>query len=322
MVSGGDHPRRAGRGRRGELYVQLARPRGGVQAVQPPDVAGHVVDDVAAVGRRVAHVEAVVVGVPAQVAAVQGGGVDVAGALVVGQEDKAAVDDHRGGELAGELAQHPGEQRVFTASHPQASGGAAAVALPVGRVAALRGQQHRRGLRPSQVVDLAERQAARRSAERHRVRHGALRRRLVDGGDGEHLAVPRPAGDAGPHVAPVGAAGGDAAVRVGGVDLGDAAVTPARPGDRRAVRCEPRVAGLAAVCGQPPGAAAFRGGEPDVIFGDEGEQVIVEVRKAEITRGCHPVILWPSAALTASRGPGRRGRLRRGCGCRSSGCTS
>ena len=293
MVGGGDYPRRAGRGRRGELYVELARPRVGVQAVQPPDVAGHVVDDAAAVGRRVARVEAVVVGVPAQVAAVQGGRVEVAGALVVGQEDEAAADDHRGGELAGELAEHPGEQRVVSAGHPQPAGGAAAVALPVRRVAALPGQQDRRGFRQRQVVDLAEREAPGRGAERHRVRHGALRGRLVDGGDGEHLAVPRPAGDAGPHVAPVGAARRQAAVGVRGVNLGAAAVTPARPGDRGAVRCEPRVAGLAAVGGQPRGAAAVRWCEPDVIFCHEGEQVIIDVRKAEITGGCHAVILRP-----------------------------
>ena len=150
VVGGGDHPRRAGGGRRGELDVQLARLRVGGQAVEPPDVAGHVVDDAGAVGRGVAGVEAVVVGVPAQVAAVEGGRVEVPGALVVGQEDEAVVDDHGGGELAVQLAEHPGEQRVVAAGDPEAAGGAAAVALPVRRVAALPGQQDGRGFRSAQ----------------------------------------------------------------------------------------------------------------------------------------------------------------------------
>src|SRR6202030_3984541 len=203
-------------GRRGELDVQLARPRVGGQAVETPDVARHVVDDAVAVGRRVACVEAVVVGVPAQVAAVEGGRVEVARALVVGQEDDAVIDDHGGGELAVEIAEHAGEQRVFGARDPQPAGGAAAVALPVRRVAALRGQQDGRGGGQRQVVDLAERQAAVRRVERHRVGHGALGGRLVGGGDRQDLGVPGPAGDAGARVAPEGAPDRGAAVGVGG----------------------------------------------------------------------------------------------------------
>src|SRR6185437_731404 len=112
-----------------------------------------------------------------------------------------------------------------------------------------------------------------------------------------------------------GAPDGGAAVGVGGVDLGEAAVAPARPGDRGAVRGEPRVAGLAAVGGQPPGAAAAGGSEPDVVFGDEGEQVIANVRKAEITGGCHAVHLmagWFVAMRPVAEEPwlrsGRQGR--------------
>jgi hypothetical protein len=139
MVVRGDHPGGAGGGGRGQLDIQPVRLRGGVQAVEPPDVARHVVNDAGAVGRGVAGVEAVVVGVPAQVAAVQGGRVDVAGALVVGQEHQAVTDDHRSGELAAQVAEHAGEQRVLPAGDPEAAGGAAAVALPVRRVASLRG---------------------------------------------------------------------------------------------------------------------------------------------------------------------------------------
>src|SRR6185437_814157 len=104
-----------------------------------------------------------------------------------------------------------------------------------------------------------------------------------------------------------GAPDGGAAVGVGGVDLGEAAVAPARPGDRGAVRGEPRVAGLAAVGGQPPGTATAGGSQPDVVFGDEGEQVIVNVRKAEITGGGHANHATGACPAWLCR-RGRRGR--------------
>ena len=95
------------------------------------------------------------------------------------------------GELAVEIAEHAGEQRVVAGGDPEPAAGAAPVALPVGRVAALPGQQGGRGRGQREVVDLAERQAAGRGVERHGVGMGALGGRLVDGGGGEHLAARR-----------------------------------------------------------------------------------------------------------------------------------
>ena len=179
-----------------------------------------------------------------------------------------------------------GSSPVATQSLPR---GAAPVALPERRVAAHPpGQQRGAPSPPRQVVDLAERQPARRRVERHRVRPAVLAAGWPTAETASTSPSPRPAGDAGARVAPVGAPGRGAAVRVGRVDLGSA-VPPAGPGDRGAVPGEPRVADLPAVRGQPPGAAAVGRGEPDVVFGDEGEQITVNVGKPEVSRRCHAV---------------------------------
>jgi hypothetical protein len=166
---------------------------------------------------------------------------------------------------------------VLAVGDPQAAPGAAAVALPVRRVAALAGQQDRGGGGERQVIDLPERQAAGRGSERHRVSHGALGGRLVDRGDRENLAGVRPAGDAGARIAPVGAPSRHASVGIGGVDLGDASVTPACPRERGTVGGESRVASLAAVGGEPPRAPTLRWSEPDVVFSDKGQQVAINM---------------------------------------------
>ncbi len=70
-------------------------------------------------------------------------------------------------------AEDAGEQRVVAGGDPKPAAGAAPVALPVGRVAALPGQQGGRGSGQREVVDLAERQAARRRVERHGVGRGS-----------------------------------------------------------------------------------------------------------------------------------------------------
>ena len=67
--------------------------------------------------------------------------------VAAGAGDQAAVDQHDAGELPGQFGVHPGEQRVCRARYPEPPGGAAAVALPVRRVAALPGQQHGPGFR-------------------------------------------------------------------------------------------------------------------------------------------------------------------------------
>ncbi len=300
MIARGDQLGGAGPGRRAQVDVQLAR-RGGVQAVQDPDVARDVVHDPHPVRRRVADVEAVVVGVPPQVAAVERGRVNVAGALVVGEEHQPAADEHRRGELAIGVAQHSGEERIVAGRDPEPAPGAAAVALPERGVAAHPpGQQRGAGLLHGQVVDLAERQPARGRVERHRVRPAVLAARLARCGDREHLAVSRPAADAGPRVAPVGVPRRRAAVRVGRVHLGSA-IPPAGPGDLAAVPGEPGIADVDSVRGQPPGAAAVGRGEPDVVFGDEGEKITVNVGKPEISRRRHAAILRAVVAHSGQR---------------------
>jgi hypothetical protein len=86
VVGGGDEPRRTGGGGSAQGDLHPVRP-GGVRTVQHPDLARYVVDDPVPVGAEVPGVHAVVVGVPGQVGAVQGTGVDVAGALMITKEE-------------------------------------------------------------------------------------------------------------------------------------------------------------------------------------------------------------------------------------------
>ncbi len=100
-----------------------------------------LVDDPGAVGGGLAGVVGGVVGVPAQSGAVGAAGVEVADALVVGEEgDPVAVgggDRHRAGEVSGEVGEDP------FAVDPEPAGGAAPVALPGGGfVRGGSGEQH------------------------------------------------------------------------------------------------------------------------------------------------------------------------------------
>ena len=103
-----DQPRRPARRRGTQRDLQPARLRR-VRAVQDPDVPGHVVHDPLPVGGRVPGVPAVMIGMPGDAAAVQRAGIDVAGALVIGQEEQPPADQHRAGQLAVDVREHPGE---------------------------------------------------------------------------------------------------------------------------------------------------------------------------------------------------------------------
>ena len=291
VIARGDEPRGAGRGRGAEGDLHRVRP-GGLGTVQHPDVARDVVDDAVPVGAGVPGVLAVVVGVPGQVGAVQGAGVDVPGALVVGQEEQPAADQHRAAELGVQVGQDPGEQGVVAGGDPELARGAAPVTLPVGRLAVLpAGQQRGPGGFEGQVADRAERQPpGRRAVQRDRVGPGVLVLRLPGGADGQHLPGLGPAGHPGPVVTPVGKAGLAGALGIGGEDLG-LAVPPAGPGDRSPVPGETRVADLGGVGGQPPGAAPLGGCEPYVVFCDEDEKLTVNMRIPKITSGSHAVYL-------------------------------
>ena len=315
-----DQPGGAAHGRGAEGDVQFAG-LGRVRAVQDPDVPGHVVDDPLPVGGRVPGVPAVMIGMPGDAAAVQRAGIDVAGALMIRQEEQPPADQHRGAELAIEVGEHPGEERILVGGDPQLAAGAAPVALPVrGLVVHPAGEQRAARLLQGQVDHRAERQPPRRRAlERDRVRPGQVRLGLTGGGDRENFAGPGPAGHAGPRVAPVGEPVRVVALRVGRVDL-RVAVPPAGPGDPAAVAREARVAHLGVVGREPPGPAAVGGSEPDVFLGGEDEQITVNVRVAQVSRTKSRTSSY-GLRSKASRARRRCGAPRRGSWPRSSGCT-
>src|SRR6476620_7496987 len=89
--------------RRADLDLAVAVAR----RVEQADLRAALVDDAPAVGLRMAGVERLVIGVPAQLAAVGPTGVEVADAVAVAEEPDAAVDPHRAGEVAGQLLHSP-----------------------------------------------------------------------------------------------------------------------------------------------------------------------------------------------------------------------
>ncbi len=229
VIRRGHHVRGAA-GRWGaERNLDPSRP-GSVQAVQQPDLAGHVVHHAFAVGAGVSCVPAVVVGVAAQTGAVQRAGVDVPRALVVADERHAPADQHRAGELGGQVGQDAGERLPIGRCDPDPARCAATVALPLGGLAA-HPAGHQRGGRPvlRQGRDGAERQPPRCLTRGNCPGHGDISR-LTGGTYREHLAGRRPPADHGRLIAPVGKAGGIAAVGSDHVDLGGA-VAEAGPGD-------------------------------------------------------------------------------------------
>src|SRR5690606_9496430 len=127
---GGRRSLGAGRARPAGLDVEPVRFR--VQAFQQPEVAGVAVDDPLAVGGGVAGVDLLVAGVPAQVGAVGQGGVDVPGAVAVGQEGDSVADPHGGPVLGGAVGEQAGELSGAFGVDPDLARGAAAVALPLG----------------------------------------------------------------------------------------------------------------------------------------------------------------------------------------------
>lgn len=128
------------------------------------------------------------VGVAAQVGAVHQAGVEVADALVVGEERDAAADEHRVGEVPVDV-----REQAF-AVQPQAAHGPAPVALPGGRfVRGRAGEQQGAAL----AVDVGDRDvgdrapgepAAGAAVGGDAVGPGEVRERLVVRGHGEDLA--------------------------------------------------------------------------------------------------------------------------------------
>src|SRR5690606_4495629 len=126
VLCGGHLVAAASGARAAEAHVEAVREGPGGQVVHHPQVAGAAVDDPGAVAGGVPGVEGVVVGVAAQGGAVVGAGVEVADALVVGEEGDPSGDEHRGVQVAVDAVEQP------PAVQPQPARGAAPVALPGG----------------------------------------------------------------------------------------------------------------------------------------------------------------------------------------------
>ncbi|GHI33689.1 hypothetical protein Sdagh_54190 [Streptomyces daghestanicus] len=223
-----------------EPDVQAARPGVRREVVDDPQLARALVDHAGAVARRVPGVEGVVVGVPAQAGAVVRARVQVADALVVGEEGDPAAGEQGGVQMPAEPFEEP------LTVQPEPAGGAAPVALPGGGLVR-RGAGEQQGAALAaqfgdlEVGDRAPGQlAARVAVARDLVRPGQMGERLALRGDGEHRrrAVRRrrrPAADPGVERAPVGELPPRPARRGHQVHLGQRAV-PAGEREMPAVR--------------------------------------------------------------------------------------
>lgn len=262
----------------------------GLQVLDQPQIAAALVDHPAAVAGGVPGVERVVVRVPAQIGAVHQAGVQIADALVVGEEGDAAPDEHRRVQVPADVRQQP------LAVQPEPAHGAAPVPLPGRRlVRRLSGEEQGAPL----AVDVGDRDvgdgpprelAAGAPVGGDAVRPGEVGERLVVRGHGEDLGgvpgVGAPAADPGVGRAPVGESAGGAALDGGEVDLWIERA-PGRVGDAAAVGREARMTDPGPVDGQPPrpaGPLPLRGerGDPEVVLRREAEQVLVEVRETKI----------------------------------------
>ncbi|MGX1120001.1 hypothetical protein RKD37_005364 [Streptomyces ambofaciens] len=295
VLGGGHLVRTPPRARTAQPHVELARRRAGREVVHDPQVARALVHHPRAVAGGVAGVERVVVGVAAQPGAVVGAGVEVADALVVGEEGDPAADEHGGGEVPVEVGQEP------LAVQPEPPRGAAPVALPGGRLVRRGAGQEKRPALAVEVggLDVGDRApgqlATGVAVGGDLVGPGEVRERLAVRGDGEDGGGAvgigrRPAADPGVEAAPVGELPPGAAVHRHQVDLRHQ-TAPAGVRDVAAVGGEARGPGLGAVDGEPPGPPrTVEGSEPEVVLGHETQLVATEVRKAQIT---HPPHAFP-----------------------------
>ncbi len=280
VLAGGDElARRLGavRGRADvELAVAVAR------RVEQADLRAALVDDALAVGLRVAGVERLVVGVPAQLAAVGPAGVEVADAVAVAEEPDAAGDPHRAGEVAGQLLHAPEAAAAFGVD-PERARGAAAIALPARRVGGVAADHLALAGTEGEVVDLAPGQRPRRAAGGADDEGVVVAEEgLALGGDVDDLARRRPAAHQ-----RVGAQPGEAPRRAAlgrhDIDLGMLLVA-ADEGEQLAVGRKAGRGRLREARGQAPGDAAGGAHRPQVVVGDEHDRLAVEGRMAHVRR--------------------------------------
>ena len=255
------------------------------------EVRAGMVDDAPTVAAGVADVVVLVVRVAAQVRAVGPDAVEVADALVVADEEDAAVwvvhalgDPHGRGDVSLQVLQDALEVAVPVAVDPELAGGAAPVALPASRVPGVASQDHlavgAEGDGPGRAVGQELRLAV------GRLHGDAVEEVLapvgpaVGAGEVDVLPGCVPAQD--PAVAAhVGEAAEGPAIPGHDVDLGHA-LLPAHEGQQGAVRGEHGVGGLAQVAGQAPGHAPGRGDAPEIVLGDEDDGVVLDGGKAVV----------------------------------------
>ncbi len=175
--------------RAAQAHGQLARYGVRAQIVDQPELAGALVDDARAVAGGVPGVEVGVVGVPAQIGAVGQTGVDVADALVVGEEGDPAADEHHRVEVPAQVRQQPG------AVQPHAAHRAAPVALPGGGLVRRLSAQQQGAALPFEVRDrdVGDRPpgqlAAGAAVGGHAVGPRVVRERLAVRGDREDMGL-------------------------------------------------------------------------------------------------------------------------------------
>ncbi len=273
-MAGGRHLVGAPAGARAaEADLELAGGGVGGQGVDEPEVPGALVDDPGAVAGGVPGVELVVVGVAAQVGAVGQAGVEVADALVVGEEGDPAAHEHRGVQVPFEVLQE------LAPVEPEPAHGAAPVALPGGGLVRRFAGEQQAAVLAVDVgdLDVGHRPPGQASAgaavDGQFVGPGEVRERLFVRGDRQDVAVGVPSADAGVGGAPVGQPAGGAAVDGCQVDLGIEAA-PGGEGDVAAVGGEAGVADPGPVDGDPPGtsggvAVGDQRGDPEVVLGGE-----------------------------------------------------
>ena len=256
------------------------------ERIQPPHVPTGGVDDRRAVGVGEAGVEVVVVGVATQVPAVEVARVDVADAVVVGDEPDPITDQHGGGDVARQVGQQPLEGPGPVTVQPQVAGGATAVPLPAPLVGGVPPEQHPTvvteghlvGGAPTQRTGLGRAVAA----DLHQLAVAHERQPGVGRQDQPVLAAP------GPRHADAGAEVGPAVVRPAlqrhPVDLG-VALLPRGEGQPGPVRRGQGVACRRAPVGHPMGTTSAEVGDPDVVVGDDQQGVAVNGRVTEVVSG-------------------------------------
>jgi len=174
-------------------YLDFEPPARILGRVEEPDVGATLVHDAPAIGRRVARVVVVVVGMAAQLAAAGSAGVEVADTLVIGEKPDTVAEPHRAGDVS---LQHLETAKLTAATRvdPERSGGAAAIALPARRVGGIAADDLGAFRTEGEMVHLPVRKKRGQAAvDGQRKCAVVAEEGLPPGGDEEDRALRRPA---------------------------------------------------------------------------------------------------------------------------------